>query len=147
MNKLHLKETMLALTEAEMAQAGKKYQAFLTAARLDPLEPIESDEQAQAETAADLAESFDDKVHGYASKIAVLNQIDFGPKGEVGPGAVVRVEKRFLVIGISTGAFECEGRSYIGISTSAPIYAAMEGKVAGETCSFKGRDLTVSEVY
>ncbi len=147
MNKSHVKATMLALTEAEMAQAEQKYQVFLASARLDRSEPIENDEQAQAETAADLAESFDDKVHDYASKIAVLDQIDFGPKTEVRPGAVVKIGDRFLVIGVSTAAFECEGQAFIGISPEAPIYTALEGKTAGEFCTFNGRELIVSEVH
>jgi hypothetical protein len=147
MNKSHVKETMLALTEADMAQAEHKYQVFLASARLDRTETIEIDEQAQAETAADLAEAFDDRAHDYAAKLALLAKIDFGPKDEVSPGAIVRVGQRFLVIGVSTAAFECEGQAFIGISTAAPIYAALEGKTAGETCTFNGRELNVSEVH
>lgn len=132
MNKSHVKETMLALTEADMAQAEQKYRVFLASARLDRTETIESDEQAQAETAAGLAEAFDDRAHDYAAKLAVLNRIDFGPKDEVTPGAVVQVGDRFLVM---------------GISTAAPIYAALEGKSAGDTCTFNGRELIISEVH
>ena len=54
-DKSHLRTTMLALTEAELAQAHKTYERFLAAARLDRFKPVENDEQAQAETAADLA--------------------------------------------------------------------------------------------
>jgi transcription elongation GreA/GreB family factor len=147
MNKSHVKETMLALTEADMAQAEQKYRVFLASARLDRSETIESDEQAQAETAADLAEAFDDRAHDYAAKLAVLNRIDFDPKDEVTPGAVVQVGDRFLVIGVSTAAFECQGQAFIGISTAAPIYAALEGKSSGDTCTFNGRELIVSEVH
>jgi transcription elongation GreA/GreB family factor len=147
MNKSHVKETMLALTEADMAQAEQKYRVFLASARLDHSETIESDEQAQTETAADLAEAFDDRAHDYAAKLAVLNRIDFGPKDEVTLGAVVQVGDRFLVIGVSTAAFECQGQAFIGISTAAPIYAALEGKSAGDTCTFNGRELIVSEVH
>lgn len=147
MNKLHVKETMLALTEADMAQAEQKYRVFLASARLDRTETIERDEQAQAETAADLAEAFDDRAHDYADKLAALVKIDFGPKAEVSPGAIVKLGDRNLVIGVSTAAFECEGQAFIGISTAAPIYKAVEGKIAGETCTFIGRELTVSEVH
>lgn len=147
MDKAHLRETMLALTEAELAQATKKYEQFLGAARLDRTETIERDEQAQAETAADLAEAFDDQAHGYQEKIARLHQIDFGPRDEVSEGAVVELGKRHLVVAVSTGEFECEGRRFVGISTAAPIFKAMEGKIAGETCTFNGRKLTVGQIY
>ena len=147
MDKFHVKTTMLALTEADLAQAEQKYQVFLAAARLERNETIDASEQSQAEAAADLAAAFDDKAHDHSAKIAVINGIDFGPKDEVGPGAVVKIGNRYLVVGVSTAAFRCQELDFIGISTAAPIYAALEGKTAGETCTFNGRDLVVSEVH
>ena len=146
-DKSHLRATMLALTEAELAQAHKTYERFLAAARLDRFEPVENDEQAQAETAADLAEAFDDLEHEAQAKIAAIAGLDFGPKTEVGPGAAVRIGDRFLVVGVSTGEFTCQGQKFIGISQAAPIYEALEGKKAGEVCEFRGRKMKVTEVY
>ncbi len=146
-DKSHLRTTMLALTEAELAQAHKTYERFLAAARLDRFEPVENDEQAQAETAADLAEAFDDLEHEAQAKIAAIAGLDFGPKTEVGPGAAVRIGDRFLVVGVSTGEFTCQGQKFIGISQAAPIYEALEGKKAGEVCEFRGRKMKVAEVY
>ena len=146
-DKNHLRNTMLALTEAELEQAHKTYERFLSAARLDRTEPIENDEQSQAETAADLAEAFDDREHQVEAKISALNVLDFGPKTEVAPGAAVRIGDRYLVIGVSTGEFSCQGQKFIGVSQAAPIYEALEGKRAGEFCEFRGRKLKVTEVY
>ena len=146
-DKSHLRTTMLALTEAELAQAHKTYERFLAAARQDRFEPVENDEQAQAETAADLAEAFDDLEHEAQAKIAAIAGLDFGPKTEVGPGAAVRIGDRFLVVGVSTGEFTCQGQKFIGISQAAPIYEALEGKKAGEVCEFRGRKMKVTEVY
>ena len=147
MNKIALRDTMLALTEADLAQATAKYQVFLDAAKLDELEPIESDEQSQAENAADLAEAFDDRVHGYTDKITRLREINFGPKDSVEPGAVVQLGNRYLVISVSSAEFTCEGKSFMGISTGAPIYVAIEGKKSGESCTFNGRALKIGEIY
>lgn len=146
-DKDHLRQTMLALTEADLAQAHKTYERFLASARLDRFEPIESDEQAQAETAADLAEAFDDREHAAEAKIAALTALDFGPKTQVEPGAVVRFGERYLVIGVSTAEFECQGNRFVGVSPAAPIYEALEGKRQGEDCEFRGRKLHIQEVY
>jgi hypothetical protein len=73
--------------------------------------------------------------------------LDFGPKTEVGPGAAVRIGDRFLVVGVSTGEFTCQGQKFVGISQAAPIYEALEGKKAGEVCEFRGRKMKVAEVY
>lgn len=146
-DKSHLRTTMLALTEAKLTQAHKTYERFLTAARLDRSEPVESDEQAQAETAADLAEAFDDREHEAQGKIATLQALDFGPRDEVGPGAAVRVGDKYLVIGVSTDEFTCQGKQFVGISRAAPIYAALEGKRAGDVSEFRGRKLLIDEVF
>ena len=147
MDKTHLKQAMLSLTEAELTQAAKKYEQFLGSARLDRSEPIENDEQAQAETASVLAEAFDDQVHSYQDKIARLRAIDFGPRTEVAEGAVVSLGDRHLVIAVSTGEFVCDGRTFVGISTAAPVFAALEGRKAGETCTFRGRALVIDNIY
>lgn len=146
-DKTHLRNTMLALTEAEMAQAHKKYEQFLGSARLDRTETIESGDQAQAEAAADLAEAFDDREHEAQAKLKALQTIDFGPKSSVEIGAVVGFGERFLVIGVSTAAFVCNGQQFIGISPAAPIFAALEGKQKGEDCTFNGRSIHIGEVY
>jgi transcription elongation GreA/GreB family factor len=146
-DKQKLQTVMLALTEAELAQAHVKYEQFLAEARLDRSEVIERDEQAQAETAADLAEAFDDREHQAELKVAALKMLDFGPKDVVEPGAVVRFGDRFLVVSVSTAEFECGGRRCIGISPAAPIYKALEGKAQGEDCVFRGRTLHIHELY
>jgi len=95
---------------------------------------------------ADLAEAFDDREHEAQAKIAALQALDLGPKDEVAPGAAVRIGDRYLVIGVSTAEFSCQGKQFVGISQAAPIYAALEGKRAGETCEFRGRKLRIDEV-
>lgn len=146
-DKQQLQTVMLALTEADLAQAHAKYQQFLAEARLDRTEVIERDEHAQAETAADLAEAFDDFEHQAELKVAALKALDFGPKDVVEPGAVLRFGDRFLVVSVSTAEFECGGRRCIGISPAAPIYQALEGKAQGDDCTFRGRNLHIHELY
>lgn len=145
-DKKHLRETMLALTEAELAQALEKYEQFLAAAQLDRSEPIENDELSQAKTYANLAASFDDREHNAGNKLRVLQSLDFGPKSRIEPGAAVRLGNRYLVIGVSTGEFVCSGENCIGISAAAPIYAAIEGKEAGDDAEFNGRTLHIGQV-
>jgi hypothetical protein len=58
MDKNIIKETMLSLEGAVLRSAREKYFDYVAGARLDRSEPIESDEQAQAEIASDLAEAW-----------------------------------------------------------------------------------------
>jgi transcription elongation GreA/GreB family factor len=146
MNKDAIREKMLMLEKKALEHAREKYLDFISDARLDRNEPIEADEQAQAEIAADLSEAFDQPVHNHTDKIAALKTIDFGPKSEVVPGAVVKIGARHFVISVPTDRFECEGRTFLGISTQAPIYEALEGKRVGESCTFNGRELLVEDI-
>jgi transcription elongation GreA/GreB family factor len=146
MNKQIVKQTMLSLTARDLESAREKYLEYVESARLDRSEPIENDEQAQAELASDLSEAFDDAVHSHSDKIEKLSTIDFGPKNRVEEGAVVKLGGRFFVIAVSTGKFACDGKDIMGISTQAPIYVELEGKQVGDTISFNGRELVIEEV-
>lgn len=147
MNKDAVKRTMLALSRAELESAQRHYQEYLSGARLDRSEPIEAGEQSMAEFASDLAEAFDMQEHSFEEKIRQLESIDFGPKKEVAPGAIVKVAGRHFVVAVSTARFECEGQSLMGISTEAPIYQTMKGKRVGDECSFRGRLLNIEAIY
>lgn len=146
MDKNIVKQTMLSLEARDLESAREKYLEYVGSARLDRSEPIEDDEQAQAELASDLSEAFDDILHSHADKTEKLAATDFGPKSKVEEGAIVKLGGRFFVIGVSTGRFLCDGNELMGISTQAPIYAELEGKRAGDVISFNGRELVVEEV-
>ncbi len=146
MDKKIIKETMLSLEDAALQSAREKYFDYVAGARLDRSEPIETDEQAQAEIASDLSEALDDALHDHRDKLERLREIDFGPKSTVIEGALVRISGRDFVIAVSTGKFTCDGRELIGISTKAPIFEAIEGARTGETVEFKGREFVIEEV-
>ena len=145
-NKDHIRETMLSLETAALHSARDNYLDYVSTARLDRSEPIENDEQAQAEVASDFAEALDDTLDDYAGKLDKLRAIDFGPKSAVAEGAVIKLSGKYFVIAVSTSRFTCHGRELMGISTMAPIFEAIEGARAGETVQFNGRDLTVEAV-
>ena len=110
MDKNIIKETMLSLEGAALQSAREKYFDYVADARLDRSEPIESDEQAQAEIASDLSEALDDTLHDHTDKLDKLREVDFGPKPIVTEEALVRLSGRYFVIAVSTSKFTCDGR-------------------------------------
>ena len=146
MDKAIIKETMLSLEGAALQSAREKYFDYVAGARLDRSEPIESDEQAQAEIASDLSEALDDTLHDHTDKLDKLREIDFGPKSSVAEGALVLLSGRYFVIAVSTGRFTCDGQEVMGISTMAPIFEVIEAARAGETVEFRGRNLVIEHV-
>lgn len=147
MNKNAVKRTMLTLSREEMESARQHYNDYFAEARVDRSEATDDNRLAHARFAGELAEAFEHPLHTYEAKLEQLEAIDFSPKTEVGPGAIVKVAGRYLVVAVSTRSFQCEGRTLMGISPQAPIYAAMDGKRIGESCPFRGRELTVEEIF
>jgi hypothetical protein len=146
MDKERVKQTMLELEQKQFDASREAYLDYVRSARLDRSEPIENDELAQAAFARDLSEAFDEPVHAHAEKIATLQRIDFGPKRSVEEGAIVKVAGRQFVVAVATDRFICDGIELMGISAAAPLYAAIEGKQAGDTCTFNGREIRIEAV-
>jgi hypothetical protein len=147
MNKDHVRSTMLSLTEGALKHAKQGYADFLNSARIDRGGPVEAGDASMAEQASDLAEAFDQPIHTNIEKLDKLESINFGPKDEVGEGAVVKFNGRHFVIAVPTSKFVCEGESFMGISTDAPIYQSMKGLTAGEEFSFGDRKYQIELLF
>ena len=147
MNKDCVRDSILNLTAEELEHATHNYLQFLEGTRLVPTEPIELDEQAQAKFQANLAEGLEQPVHSAEQKFKAIGAIDFSPKDRVEQGAVVCVDGRHFVIGVSTGRFTCEGVEMMGLSESAPFYGAIDGLTAEDVTEFRGREFEVRAVY
>ena len=146
MNKQRIRETLLGLEADGLRATASAYEEYFASARLDRSEPIEADEHAQAVFARDLAAAVDHPVHDHAENLEKLRTTDFGPKSVVDEGAVVRIGNRNLVVSVPTAAFVCDGEEFMGISTRAPIFEAIQGKRAGESFCFNGREMVVELV-
>ena len=147
MNKKSVLSTMLSLEEALLEHAKHDYADYLMSARIDRSEPVQSGDASQAEMASELAEAFDQPIHAHFDKIDKLKSLDFSTKTDVEEGAVVKLNNRYFVISISSAVFECEGESFMGISTDAPIYQPMEGLQTGDTFTFHQQKFEIQAVY
>jgi len=146
MDKQRVKQTMLELEQEQFEASQDAYLDYVQSARLDRSEPIEDDELAQAVFARDLAEGLDEPVHAHAAKIEKLKNIDFGPKRSVEEGAIVTFAGRGFVVAVATDRFTCDGKELMGISSGAPLYAAIEGAKAGDTRIFNNREINIEAV-
>ncbi len=147
MNKDHIRNTMLSLTEDALKHAKSNYAYFLQSARIDRDSAVEAGDAANAEQASDLAEAFDQPIHSNEDKIAKLEQVNFGKKSVIEEGAVVRLSGRYFVIAVSTAQFVCEDESFMGISTDAPIYAPMQGLRVGDTFTFREHQFEIEQLF
>ena len=145
-SKTSLQTTIRNLQEAQLRQSRDAYAAYLAGARRDRSEPVDQDQASQEFGNAELAEYFEGPTRTQEAALARLRSIDFGPKSRVEEGAAVQVDNRWYVVGVATQAFVCDGQAYMGISTEAPIYSALEGAMAGDSVEFRGRAWKIQAV-
>ena len=139
-------DKLMSLEEAELASAIAHYESFLQESQLDDREAHDKDDIAIARENADLAAAFDHPVHTHHAKIDAIENTDFALTDTVKPGAIVSFNNRSFVVVVSTVRFDCNGTTYMGISTQSPIFKAMDGLQAGDTFTFNGREMTVDDV-
>lgn len=79
---------------------------------------------------------------------AILESLDVEREfTEVELGAVVVTDQQVLYVSSSMEKIEVDGIEFFGISTQAPIYAAMKGKQSGDSFTYSGVTYHILEVY
>lgn len=80
--------------------------------------------------------------------MALLNKLRPELKEEVaGFGSVIITEAQSMFVSISLGSIKIDGKSYVAVSPSAPLYKAVAGKKAGETFMFREKPIKVLDVF
>jgi len=146
MDKSRIRDRLLSLEAAELQDTGEAYREYVTGAHIDTGELTDAQDQSQAAQSRNLSEAFECPLHDHLEKINLLEKIDFGPKTKIEPGAVVKFDDRYYVIGVATGRFSYDGEPFIGISTQAPIYEQLEDRQEGELFRFNGHEHLIQEV-
>jgi hypothetical protein len=139
-------DKLMSLEAAELSSAIAHYESYLQEARLGEGEVHDKEDIAASREYSDLAAAFDHPVHTHHAKIDAIENADFSLTDTVRPGAVVSFNGKHFVVIVSTSKFDCDGTTYMGISTQSPIYKAMEGLQAGDTFSFNGQEMTLDDV-
>jgi hypothetical protein len=138
--KERLKEVLLAQARTDVRSSRGSVDREESASRLDQDSSFSVDDQSQAGEARDLGGLFEEVEERQQALVKRIGDLDFSPKDQVSPGAVVGFDGDRYVVGVVASAFSCDGATYEGISTDAPIYAAIEGLRAGDTFTFAGRE-------
>jgi hypothetical protein len=144
--KQRVKDALLAQVEAALRASRARVAGEDSAARLDPDSSYSVDDLSQADEARDLGGLFEGTEERQAGILSRIDDLDFGPKTEVTPGAIIGFDGDRYVVGVVAAAFDCDGITYEGISADSPIYATLKGLRAGDTFTFYGREHRVDFV-
>lgn len=146
MDKTKLKQALIALEKKHIDSAEMKYEDFLKGNLLDKSEVVDTDDQSHHRQSLDISDQLDKQAHVHAEHLETINKISFEATDVVQPGAVVSVNGRCMVVAVSKPPFKVDGRDFIGISTSAPIYSSLQGKKSGDSFEFNNQKFTIEAV-
>ncbi len=146
MDKNALRTALLALEGHELQAARDAYAGYLAASRPDDSEASGVQAHSLAVEDAELAEGLEAPLQSAEAAMARLQAIDFGPKDEVAPGALLSIGGQRFVVAVATRPFDVHGATVMGVSTDSPLYQAARGLGAGDAFELGGKARTIDSV-
>lgn len=146
MDKQKLRAAMIQAAQSRTDYEEVKYEEFLSSHQPNDTEVRDMGDNSQYHASQELAETFHHQIHNDEEAVSLIESIDFGPKDKVEAGAVIQTPNLNLIVATSTPSFQFEGKKYVGISTQAPIYQAIQGKSIGDKCLYNNVDFTISNI-
>lgn len=114
---------------------------------MDELHETASQSEMTRVADIELLDRFGERLERLESQLLSLQQMDAHAHMEViDLGAVVCTDQRNFLIGPSIEEFQADGRTFLGLTPEAPMFAAMRGKRKGDRVDFGGTAYTVLDV-
>ncbi|MBS7332129.1 MAG: hypothetical protein KIG88_00855 [Weeksellaceae bacterium] len=137
---------LIYLREEEIKTLEETHKMQTESLDLDEDSSVEVDDLVQQSRSTD--DAFATKIRLDEAKKELESFIILKPELVPGitEGNVVFTNKVNMVIGLAFQQFELDGVKFVGISTNAPIYKSLEGKIKGDTLEFNGVEYTIEEI-
>lgn len=146
MDKNKIKQALIELEKHHINEAEMKYEEFLIGNLIDNTEVVDDDDQSHHRQSIEISDQLEEQAHVHADHLEAINKISFEETDTVGPGAIVSVNGRCMIVAVSKPAFKVGDRDFLGISVQAPIYKELKGKKAGDSFEFNNRKFTIEAV-
>lgn len=141
-----IKNRVLEGERADLEALKGMHAIYKGATDLDEESSLGYEDFAKQDESRESARSLETRINRAEELLNVFLQVDFGAKSKVEPGALVITDSLSFLIGIASAAFEHEGKSYIGLNTDAPIYAALEGVESGDEVIFNEKRYKILDI-
>lgn len=147
MNKKELKRFLIQNEHRTIENTEESLLEFVKGTLLNRNDVIDQDDQSHHRQEAGLRKKLDEQVHVHHDHLEEIEALSFEPSDVVEPGAVIKVNDKYMVIATADGNFDFDGKAFISISARAPLYQCMMGKKKGDMCSFNNHDFKIEEIY
>ena len=146
-DKTHIRETLLAMERADIAAAQRSYDAYFGEATTVDDRVVDPEHAATVVRDRPVLERIEALEHEHERHAQTIDAMSFGPSVSVGPGAVVQIDDRFVVVAVPTPEFAYGQVRMIGISTRAPLFRAMQGLRLGDAFEFNHRTYAIRGLW
>ena len=147
MDKQVIKDILLNMEYKSIEKAEMNYHDFLTENNIDRSDVVDDDDQSHLVESEDLTSALDAQVIEHKRHLEIIKHIVFEPKTEIELGAIAKINNKYFVFAVAEPRFEFEGKEFIGVSPSAPIYKSLKDKKAGDDVVFNNLTFHIEEIY
>ena len=147
MNKQELKKFLIEKEFHTIEYTEERLLEFVQGTMLNRNDVIDQDDQSHHRQEDGLRTKLDEQVHHHHHHLGEIEALSFDPSDVIEPGAVIKVNDKYMVIATADGDFKFDGKDFVSISAKAPIYQCLMGKKKGDMCSFNNYDFKIDEIY
>lgn len=146
-DKTHIRETLLTMERADIAAAQRSYDAYFGEATAAGDRVLDPERAATVVRDRPVLEEIEALAHDHEDHLQTIAAISFAPSVTVGPGAVVQIDDRFVVVAVAAPEFAYGHIHMIGVSTRAPLFRAMQGLRLGDAFELNQRHYTIRGLW
>lgn len=137
---------LIQLKENEIQALEHSREIFSDGADLDEESTVTVDDLAQQSQSSQSALSLQVRIDNAKTNLENFKAIQPEDPQVIGEGSIIFTDKVNFVIGLLFQEFEWGNKRFVGTSTDAPIYSALEGKKVGDEVEFNDMKYTIEEI-
>ncbi|HEY9461684.1 MAG TPA: hypothetical protein VIR54_01280 [Vicinamibacterales bacterium] len=146
-DKTRIRDILLAMERADIAAAQRSYEAYFGEATTVGDRVFDPEHAATVVRDRPVLERIEALEHEHEQHVQAIAAMSVAPSVTVGPGAVVQIDDRFVVVVVPSPEFAYGEVRMIGISTRAPLFRAMKGLRLGDAFEFNHRTYTIRGLW
>lgn len=146
MDKLKLKEKLIAIQHRNIAELKSKIQSVLSKDGIKREERTQVEEISKHMRSNKLTNIYAEELTKAENGLKNLLKLDFSKKDIAAPGAVISTDIFYFLIGHTMFPFDFEEKRIVGISEESSFYSNIVGKKSGESFSFSFNNYKILEI-
>ena len=151
MSKKHIRKNiidhLIKLRKEEIETLKATHQMYSDSLDLDEDSSLEVDDLVQQSRSTEDAIAIQLRIEEAQQELEVFINLEPELVPGITEGNVVITDQINMVIGLAFQQFKIDGEKFVGMSTQAPLYEFLEGKLEGDKIEFNGTEYIIQEIF